>query len=338
MEDALGRPVHWFVFMLYSNKLPLCHLYNSLYGKTSGPRSFSGPIGKELQKCETRAVVSFTPIEVPAIFIDNADLSTDQKYLLEMYDAVSRGLLTDDLAKRSPGSLNHARWLTTANRILRLYVSIHEPSQNLIRLVEFVMMVYIPMWFRIKGNPYVQMGARHLHKTANLMKEQSIEVQKVVFPVLKRNGYFAHPENILLSMISDSRPNIRELAWRRIKNARVARKGLSSRPRVFKIPEIVVDCGIDYINMINWKSVEVTEPPITMNVTDSELDSFILDKTVFDFENYPLHTQAVERAIKLVSEASSKVCGQDSRDGYIHTVLASRERISKFDSRKDYLT
>ena len=334
IEDSLGRPVHWFVCMLHSNELPLRHLFNSLDGKTSGPRSFTGPIGKELQKCETRAVVSFTPIEVPAIFIDNADLSTDQKYLLEMYDAVSRGLLTDDLAKRSPGSLNHARWLTTANRILRLYVSIHEPSQNLIRLVEFVMMVYIPMWFRIKGNPYVQMGARHLHKTANLMKEQSIEVQKVVFPVLKRNGYFAHPENILLSMISDSRPNIRELAWRRIKNARVARKGLSSRPRVFKIPEIVVDCGIDYINMINWKSVEVTEPPITMNVTDSELDSFILDKTVFDFENYPLHTQAVERAIKLVSEASSKVCGQDSRDGYIHTVLASRESISNLTQEK----
>ena len=212
IEDALGRPVHWFVCMLHSNELPLRHLFNSLNGKTSGPRSFTGPIGKELQKCETKAVVSFTPIEVPAISIDKADLSTDQKYLLEMYDAVSRGLLSDDLAKRSPGSLNHARWLTTANRILRLYVSINEPSQNLITLVEFVMMAYIPMWFEIKGNPYVQMGALHLYKTAKLMKEQSIEVQEVVFPVLKRNAYFAHPESILLSMISDSRRNIRELA------------------------------------------------------------------------------------------------------------------------------
>ena len=51
--------------------------------------------------------------------------------------------------------------------------------------------------------------------------------------------------------------------------------------------------------MIYWNNVEVTEPPITMNVTDSYFDSFILDKTVFDFENYPLHMQAVERAIKL---------------------------------------
>ena len=101
---------------------------------------------------------------------------------------------------------------------------------------------------------------------------------------------------------------------------------------MLKISELVVDCGI------KWKSVEVAEPSITMSVTDSKLDSFFLDKTIFDFENYPLHIQAVERAINLVSEASSKVCGQDSRDGYIHTVLASIERISKFDTRKDYST
>ena len=41
------------------------------------------------------------------------------------------------------------------------------------------MMAYIPMWFEIKGNPYVQMSGRHLYKTAKLMKEQSIEVQEL---------------------------------------------------------------------------------------------------------------------------------------------------------------
>ena len=88
--------------------------------------------------------------------------------------------------------------------------------------------------------------------------------------------------------------------------------------------------------MFNWKSGDVAEPPITINVTDSESDRFILDKPEFDFESYSLHTQAVERENKLVSEASSKVCGQDFRDGYIHTVLALNERTSKFDSRKDW--
>ena len=122
-----------------------------------------------------------------------------------------------------------------------------------------LMMVYIPMWFEIKGNSYVQKGARHLYKTAILMKEQINEVQDVFFPVLKRNGYFTHPENILFSMISVSRPSIRELAWRRFKNTCAARKVHTNRPSVFKVPKLVVDCGIDYINTIKWKSVEVTE-------------------------------------------------------------------------------
>ena len=149
-----------------------------------------------------------------------------------------------------------------------MQVSIDEPSQESMTLVEFVIMVYIPTSFEIKSNTYVQMGARHIYKTAKLMKEQSIEVQEVVLPVLKQNGYFAHPENVLLSTTSDSRHNIPDLAWRGIKNGRAARKGQSSRPKVFKIPEIAVGCGIDYINMIDEKDVEVTEPPITMNVTD----------------------------------------------------------------------
>ena len=79
-----------------------------------------------------------------------------------MYDAVSRGLFSDDQAKQSPGSLNHARRLTTANRILRLYISIIEHSQNLLALVEFVMMVCLPLWFETKGNPYVHMRAWYL--------------------------------------------------------------------------------------------------------------------------------------------------------------------------------
>ena len=77
IENALERPVHWFVCMPHSNELPLRHLLNSLDGKTSGPRSLTGPIGKELQKRETKAVVPITPVEVPANSIDNTDLSTE---------------------------------------------------------------------------------------------------------------------------------------------------------------------------------------------------------------------------------------------------------------------
>ena len=59
--------------MLHSIESPLHHLFKSAGGKISGPRGFTRPIGKQLLKGETKAALSFTPIEVPAICIDNAN-------------------------------------------------------------------------------------------------------------------------------------------------------------------------------------------------------------------------------------------------------------------------
>ena len=87
MEEYLGRPLHWFICMLHANELPLRHLFSNLDGKTSGPRCFTGPIGKLLQNCEMKTIQKCYPIEVPLVIIDETDLSTDQKYLLEIYEA-----------------------------------------------------------------------------------------------------------------------------------------------------------------------------------------------------------------------------------------------------------
>lgn len=46
-------------------------------------------------------------------------------------------------------------------------------------------------------------GSRHLFETVSLMKEQLEKVQAIVLKVLQRNSYFAHPENVNLSMITD---------------------------------------------------------------------------------------------------------------------------------------
>lgn len=40
--------------------------------------------------------------------------------------------------------------------------------------------------------------------------------------------------------------------------------------------------------------------------------------------------------MKLVTEASLKVCGPQSRDGYIRATLKSRETINEFSSKADY--
>ena len=55
--------VHWFVCQLHSNELNLRHLLCTLDGTTSGPRSFSRPIGSSsAADVWTLEVVSFQPV------------------------------------------------------------------------------------------------------------------------------------------------------------------------------------------------------------------------------------------------------------------------------------
>ena len=52
---------------------------------------------------------------------------------------------------------------------------------------------------------------------------------------------------------------------------------------------------------------------------------------------YPVQSKSVERAIKLVSEASAKVAGEERRHTRILSVLASRKSKKAFDTKKDYI-
>ena len=49
----------------------------------------------------------------------------------QIYNALISGFYSNDLSNRDLGKINHARWLTTANRLNRLYVSTEEPSNEL---------------------------------------------------------------------------------------------------------------------------------------------------------------------------------------------------------------
>ena len=98
------------------------------------------------------------------------------------------------------------------------------------------MTVYVPMWFLVKQNSSYDNGPKHVFKSIELTRRLGEEVTKVVYPVIQRNAYFAHPENILVSMINDDNRDIRELAWRRIKIARETEK--AKNVRLFKVPQL----------------------------------------------------------------------------------------------------
>lgn len=338
LEEEVGSPLQWLVCQFHANELPLRHLLQHLDGKTTGPRGFSGPIGKQLENCEVLPVVPFTQIDsnLPVnMEVGWSDLSTDQQYLMEISQAISKGHCPPDLAKKNPGKLSHARWLTLANRVLRLYVATNEPSENLKTLVLYIMRVYAPMWFRIKLEPLCTSGAKHLFNMIYLSRYLTAELKAVVDPVIQRNGYFGHPENILIAMLADENPTMRELAYRRVLKIRNLKRTNSPEIRIFTIPNLNFDAA-DYSQLIDWASVKLYEPPLTFNIHNIEElvknGSFERGK----FDDFPCHTQAVERMVKVVTESSAAVCGEDSRDGFIRATIKSRASMPSFNTKSEY--
>lgn len=53
----------------------------------------------------------------------------------------------------------------------------------------------------------------------------------------------------------------------------------------------------------------------------------------WDVNRFSCCTQAVQRCVRLVNEASGKVCGAQSRDGYIRTTQLSRSVIPNFSQK-----
>ncbi|KAK4874453.1 hypothetical protein RN001_013813 [Aquatica leii] len=199
-----------------------------------------------LENCAKLSVLAFEPIEAELPIIDPNKLSTDQKYLFAICKGISRCDISSSLSLRDPGKMSHSRWLTTANQIFKLYVATIEPSMELKTLAKY----------------------------------------NIVDPILQRNAYFGHPENILLAMLADERKYVRKVGLRRI---------LKCRRRASNVPD---------------------------NISILKL---------------PCHTQAVERCIRLVTEASSSVCGNEARDGLIRAKLASRSELPKFETKKQFI-
>ena len=286
-----------------------------------------------MSTCEKLPIVVFTPLESDLPPMIAADLSTDQKYLYNICDAISKGFCLVPLSRRNPGALSHSRWLTAANRLLRLYVSTMDPSAKLIIVVTYIVKVYTPMWFVIKSNPSCKDGARHLLQTIYKLRYLSKELRAVIDPVIQRNGYFAHPESVLLSMLTDDRKYIRELALHCIIRARSEQYGL----RTFCIPKINFTAK-DYIDLIHWQNTAISEPPILTNTSVTDLEMFVAsgDVPVVDFAKYPCHTQSVERCVKLVTSASAAVSGVKARDGFIRVRLESRQLMPNFNNKAEY--
>ena len=226
LEALLGRPLQWAICLLHLNELPLRHVFSALDGTTTGPNSFSGPIGKHLNGAVSDwKVVKYKPIPNPKFpFLPNPvveDLSSDQYYAYRICSAVMLGTIDTGLELLEVGGLSHSRWLTLGCRILRFYVSQEKPTSDLCTLAEFLIKVYFPSWFEIKTQNKITDGPiNFFHIVQRVMKFSNKNVREIATMVLHRNAYFAHHENLLLAMLGDDDQNIRLLAINKILSIR----------------------------------------------------------------------------------------------------------------------
>ena len=221
LEKHLGHAVHWEICLLHGNELPFWALLIHYDGKTSGPSAFKGPIGKALQEDLTQETpIKFERIEnpdFPELPEDVVcDLSHEQEYMYDMGWGIIRGELDEDFCFREPGMLHHARWNPLANRIMLKYVTTKNPSYKLKRLTHISVEFYVPSWFWIKSHPHCVDGPKNLLKMIEFSRKLKPKEQKIAQKSIQRNGFYAHPEAILRSMLADDDQSLRKQAVEKI--------------------------------------------------------------------------------------------------------------------------
>ncbi|GBL81875.1 hypothetical protein AVEN_50478-1 [Araneus ventricosus] len=134
----------------------------------------------------------------------------------------------------------------------------------------------MPVWFAIKKSKYFTDGPKHVFLATQTSQYLSDELLQVVDPVIQRNAFFAHAENVLLAMLVDAREHIRELGHRRILKARqiVPKK---KTVRNFVPPKLNFQAS-DYIE-INWNSCVVYPPLVLRDLSEDDIKSLINSET-----------------------------------------------------------
>jgi len=200
-----------------------------------------------------------------------SELSQDQKYLYDLCRAVIGGNLSKELECKKPGPMSHSRWLTTASRILRTYVCTPDPSWQLEILCKYIVRVYAPVWFNIKASPYFWNGAAHFWKLVFFSRFLPTDCLEVVDNVLRRNAFYAHPKNLLISMLCNVDETVRKFGYQELlKCQKPSPFSAAVHIRKFKVPSINLDAQ-NIHELIDWQDVHFNTPPVLLNMEFSDI-------------------------------------------------------------------
>lgn len=350
-EEFLGHPVQWIVCVLHLNELIFHRLFKFLDNSSCSPHGFASELGSKLSKCETLKPVNFMRIKLDIERlpenIDRWQLTSDQKYLLQLAKAIDAGKLGDKLSNQKPGKMNKARWVTTMSRILRVYVSEKNPSFVLRILALYTMKIYVPVLLAIKDKPSFTHGCRHLYLIVSLCQQyfnnkEYSAVYAEIKNTINNNAYFANSENILLSMLSDEDKIVRKLAFDLIIAARLLKRGgddnETTNVRYFEKPRNINFNAKHYSHLIRLDMRTISEPPILQkyNFSVQNLQELSCSDHIIEFPEIPSHTQATERYVQITAQQVQRASKCESQQGAIHNTAAYRKAMPKFDTMKDF--
>lgn len=171
IELFCKKSLHWgFVCKLRGNELPFRHVMRHLDGDTTSPKSYFVPIGKQLHNCDFQLLMSLRRL-IPQFLLHTKLFGAQTRdYLLDIWTGVKNGFCPENLSKKNPGKLSQVCWLTTANRIMCVYIGTQDSSNETQVLTEFIISIFAPSWFTIKPHNNGTDEARNLFKTIQVLR------------------------------------------------------------------------------------------------------------------------------------------------------------------------
>jgi hypothetical protein len=192
------------------------------------------------------------------------------------------------------------------------------------------------MWFNIKKSTSFTEGPKLIFQFIQRILRLDTEVQDITLPIIYRNSFCLQPENFIAALLYSEEQVYRTIAVIKILETRktsikVPKNGLKDGIRVNSIP--VIDCKCkNWSKLINLYDIDCFEPPCVEDISIEELLKMIPNRG--EVPNFPCHSQTVERAVKLTSEASGKAINLKKRNALILAKCKSRNKRKIFKTKK----
>ena len=237
------------------------------------------------------------------------------------------------------GAMCHARWLTTAQRLLFLWTRKHGLTGHNLKvlelLVRFCLEFYFKIYFDLKVKHRLVDAPYHILTQLRILKTLPKKLRDAVTFYIRTGAWYAHHECLLLSLLASSDREDRNFAVSQIEKLRGNNEfgDTNVRPRI--TPKINLS-ATTLMKLIKWTPGEVVEPVFTCHLSTMEIQQF--RHVPYDAPKFSCNTQPTERAVKAVTEAAAAVAGPEAREGFIRARLSHRDAMPVFVTKKHMLS